>query len=85
MRDKYYVDELYDAVIVKPLIGFSDRVLYRIVDAGIIDGLGANGTAQLVRASAARVLKFAHSGLAQSYLLAIVVGTAATIAWLLAS
>ena len=84
VRNKYYVDEVYDAVIVRPLVAFSDRVLYRWIDAGLIDGLGANGTAQLVRASAGRVLKYAQSGLVQGYLFAMVVGTAAVIAWLLA-
>ena len=84
VRDKYYVDEIYDATIVRPLVRFSDRVLFRWIDAGLIDGLGANGTAQLVRASAGRVLKFAHSGLAQGYLFAMVIGTVGVIAWLLA-
>ena len=46
LLNKYYIDELYDAVIVRPLVVFSDRVLYRIVDAGLIDGIGANGTAR---------------------------------------
>ncbi len=84
VRDKYYVDQLYDAVFVRPLVAFSDRVLFRWIDAGLIDGLGANGTAQLVRASAGRVLKYAQSGLAQGYLFAMVVGSAVVIAWLLA-
>ncbi len=46
---KYYVDELYDAVIVRPLIGFSDRVLWRVVDAFVIDGVGVNGSARVAR------------------------------------
>ena len=82
VRDKYYIDELYDAVIVRPLVRFSDRVLFRWIDAGLIDGLGANGSAQVVRASAGRVLKYAQSGLTQGYLFAMVVGTVAVIAWL---
>jgi NADH-quinone oxidoreductase subunit L len=84
VRDKYYVDEAYDAVIVRPLVAFSDRVLFRWIDVGLIDGLGADGTAQLVRASAGRVLKYAQSGLTQGYLFSMVVGAAAIIAWLLA-
>ncbi len=51
--NKYYVDEFYDAVIVRPLVVISDRVLFRIVDAGLIDGIGINGTARGVRAIAA--------------------------------
>ncbi len=82
VRDKYYIDELYDAVIVRPLVRFSDRVLFRWIDAGLIDGLGANGSAEVVRASAGRVLKYAQSGLTQGYLFAMVVGTVAVVAWL---
>ena len=40
LANKYYVDELYDAVIVRPLVRISDAVLYRGIDAGVIDGAG---------------------------------------------
>jgi NADH-quinone oxidoreductase subunit L len=83
VEHKYYVDEFYDAVIVRPLVAISDRVLYRVVDAGVIDGIGANGTAQAVRGVAAYVLKYAHSGLSQGYLVTMVVGTLAIIVWML--
>jgi NADH-quinone oxidoreductase subunit L len=46
---KYYVDELYDAVIVRPLVWFSDRVLWRTVDAFLIDGVAVNGAARVMR------------------------------------
>jgi len=82
VRDRYYVDELYDAVFVRPLVFVSDRVLFRGIDAGLIDGIGANGTAQFVRGFANRALKYAHSGLAQGYLFAMVLGTVAVVAWL---
>ncbi|MHC4862004.1 MAG: proton-conducting transporter membrane subunit, partial [Planctomycetota bacterium] len=81
--NKYYVDELYDAVIVKPLVKVSDRVLYRAVDAGVIDGIGVNGTARAVRALAADALKYAQSGLVQSYLFLMVVGAVAIVGYLL--
>jgi NADH-quinone oxidoreductase subunit L len=81
--NKFYVDELYDAVIVKPLVAISDRVLFRVVDAGIIDGVFANGTAQGVRDIASHVLKYSQSGLTQGYLITMVVGTPAIVAWML--
>ena len=37
LENKYYVDELYGAAIVYPLIAFSRAVLWRFVDVGIID------------------------------------------------
>ena len=46
---KYYVDEIYHALIVRPLIGISRFVLWKGVDQGLIDGLGANGSASLAR------------------------------------
>jgi NADH-quinone oxidoreductase subunit L len=81
--NKYYVDELYDALFVRPLIWVSDRVLYRGVDAGLIDQVAVGGTARAVQAFAARGLKYAQSGLAQSYLILMVVGTVAIVGWLL--
>jgi NADH-quinone oxidoreductase subunit L len=83
LLNKYYIDELYDTVIVRPLVVFSDRVLYRIVDAGVIDGIGANGTAYGIRAVAANGLKYAQSGLAQSYIFFMIVGAVAIVGYLL--
>ncbi|HYL21747.1 MAG TPA: NADH-quinone oxidoreductase subunit L [Gemmatimonadales bacterium] len=47
---KWYVDELYDAVIVRPVMWVSREVLWKIVDVRIVDGLLVNGTAVLTRA-----------------------------------
>ena len=43
---KYYVDELYDRVIVRPLVWLSRIVLWRGVDQGVVDGAAVNGTAK---------------------------------------
>jgi NADH-quinone oxidoreductase subunit L len=80
--NKYFVDEVYDATIVRPLVAISDRVLYRGIDAGAIDGI-ANGSAALVRGIAARGLKYAQSGLAQGYLFFMIAGTLAILGWML--
>ena len=47
---KWYVDELYDAIIVRPVLWLSREVLWKIVDARIVDGLLVNGTAAASRA-----------------------------------
>jgi NADH-quinone oxidoreductase subunit L len=47
---KWYVDELYDAVIVRPVMWLSREVLWKIVDARLVDGLLVNGTAAASRA-----------------------------------
>jgi len=48
LANKYYVDEVYDAAIVRP-VETGSRVLWRGFDAGIIDGLFVNGAAYLAR------------------------------------
>jgi NADH-quinone oxidoreductase subunit L len=83
LLNKYYVDEFYDAVIVRPLVAVSDRVLFRIVDARLIDGIGANGTARGIRAIAENGLKYAQSGLTQSYVFFMIVGAVAIVCYLL--
>ena len=82
VRDKYRIDELYDLVIVRPLGAVSRGVLARGIDQGLIDGIGVNGTANLVRATADGALKYLQTGLAQSYLVAMVLGGALLVAWL---
>jgi NADH-quinone oxidoreductase subunit L len=46
---KYYVDEVYEAAIVNPTYQISKNVLWRGIDAGLIDGLLVNGSSALVR------------------------------------
>jgi NADH-quinone oxidoreductase subunit L len=46
---KFYVDEIYDVVVVRPLIWFSERVLWKTVDTTIVDGLAVNGVARFSR------------------------------------
>ncbi|MGH8311292.1 MAG: NADH-quinone oxidoreductase subunit L, partial [Steroidobacteraceae bacterium] len=73
---------LYDFAIVRPLGAISRGVLSRGIDQGLIDGIGVNGTASFVRATADGALKYLQTGLAQSYLLAMVLGGALLVAWL---
>ncbi|HYR31282.1 MAG TPA: hypothetical protein VEO93_05130, partial [Gemmatimonadales bacterium] len=48
---KWYVDDLYDALIVRPVVWLSREVLWKIVDQRIVDGLLVNGTAKAARAA----------------------------------
>ncbi|HEX6252391.1 MAG TPA: NADH-quinone oxidoreductase subunit L, partial [Gemmatimonadaceae bacterium] len=47
--NKYYVDEAYDRTIVRPTVGISRGLLWRGVDAGLIDSVFVNGSAWLMR------------------------------------
>src|SRR5690606_30108966 len=39
LKNKYYLDEIYDRVFVKPAYWFADAVIYRFMDQGMIDGI----------------------------------------------
>ncbi|MGE0553445.1 MAG: NADH-quinone oxidoreductase subunit L [Gemmatimonadales bacterium] len=47
--NKYYIDELYQSAIVRPIVGVSRYLLWRFVDQGVIDGLAVNGSANVAR------------------------------------
>jgi NADH-quinone oxidoreductase subunit L len=49
LLDTYYVDEIYDKGIVQPVVGISRSLLWRGIDAGLIDGLFVNGSGYLAR------------------------------------
>jgi NADH-quinone oxidoreductase subunit L len=70
--NKYYVDEIYGALIVRPLIWISTNVLWHGVDEGIIDGL-VNGSARAARASGGR-LRQLQSGNTRSYASWVLIG-----------
>jgi len=48
--NKWYVDELYDAIVVRPVMWLSREVLWKVVDVRVVDGLLVNGTAAASRA-----------------------------------
>jgi len=48
--NKYFVDEGYDRTIVNPTYQISRNVLWKGIDAGLIDGLLVNGSSALMRA-----------------------------------
>jgi NADH-quinone oxidoreductase subunit L len=72
--EKFYVDEIYDALIVRPTLWISRNVLYKVFDAGLIDGVCVGGTALFVRGVADRGLKFLQNGSTQSYVFGMVIG-----------
>jgi NADH-quinone oxidoreductase subunit L len=46
---KYYVDEIYAAVIVRPLVWLSRFILWKGIDQGVVDGAAVNGSARISR------------------------------------
>jgi NADH-quinone oxidoreductase subunit L len=70
--NKYYVDEIYNALIVQPLLWISTNVLWHVVDEGIIDG-AVNGSGRVARNSGSK-LRELQSGNARSYASWVVIG-----------
>ncbi|MEQ1898807.1 MAG: NADH-quinone oxidoreductase subunit L [Vicinamibacterales bacterium] len=68
---KYYVDEIYDAVIVRPIHAFSRDGLWRM-DTGIVDG-AVNGVASIV-AHCATALRRLQTGSVRAYAGSVLVG-----------
>jgi NADH-quinone oxidoreductase subunit L len=69
---KYFIDELYNAVFVAPLLWISTNVFWHVVDEGAIDGT-VNGIARGMRESGGQ-LREMQSGNARSYATWVVIG-----------
>jgi NADH-quinone oxidoreductase subunit L len=72
LYNKYYVDEIYDALIVTPLVWLSRNILWKVVDVGMIDGTVngiAHGASAIGDAS-----RHTQSGNARSYAVWILIG-----------
>ena len=69
LADKWYIDELYDSIIVKPLNSIAG-FLKTIVEKSVIDGI-VNGTGRFVNYSA-RQLRLLQSGQVGNYILFMV-------------
>jgi NADH-quinone oxidoreductase subunit L len=70
--NKYYVDEIYDAVVVNPTVKASDKLLWKIFDIGIVDG-AVNGVAKLIGVISSYTRRM-QVGVTQSYATIFVAG-----------
>jgi NADH-quinone oxidoreductase subunit L len=70
--NKYYVDELYERTIVRPGYALADNLMYRVIDAGIIEGIvnGVGITARLIGA----VTRLVESGVVRTYAFFMLIG-----------
>jgi NADH-quinone oxidoreductase subunit L len=75
--NKYFVDEIYDATVITPLVGGSRMVLWKGVDAGLIDGI-VNGVGARCR-DVGSVLRLLQSGSIRSYATWVLFGSVALI------
>ena len=81
MVNKYYVDELYDTIIVWPLVETSRELLWKFVDTFMIDG-AVNNIGRVIRGSA-RGLRHMQNGYVRAYAGWILFGGVLVMAWFL--
>jgi NADH-quinone oxidoreductase subunit L len=79
--NKWYFDELYNLIFVKPAFWFGQK-FWKWGDVGTIDRFGPNGAAWLVQRGAA-VAKKVQTGYLYSYALIMLLGLVAAVTWVL--
>jgi NADH-quinone oxidoreductase subunit L len=79
LLNKWYFDEIYDFLIVKPALWLG-RLLWKRGDGTIIDGLGPDGISARVMDVTGRVVRL-QSGYLYHYAFVMLIGVAAFITW----
>jgi NADH-quinone oxidoreductase subunit L len=81
--NKYYVDEVYEATVIKPIQKGSEKVLWDFADSTIIDGI-VNGSAYIVGFISDKIKKI-QTGVVQYYAVIMMLGIAIAFLWLILS
>ncbi len=77
--NKFFVDEVYEFFVIKPLTLFS-RALHKVVDSIFIDGMAVHGTAWLTARTGA-VLRYLQTGDAQMYAAVMALAASGGLMW----
>lgn len=72
LENKYYVDEIYDKTLIRPIEGVSREGLWKIFDMGVIDG-GLHAIGEVVT-EAGRLARYLQAGFVRAYAAIILVG-----------
>jgi NADH-quinone oxidoreductase subunit L len=72
LEHKYYVDEIYDAAIVQPILIVSEQGLWKGVDVRVIDG-AVNGVGETV-AGSGELLRRLQTGSVRAYAASLLLG-----------
>ena len=78
---KYYFDDVYDAFVRRVVVGGSDTLLWKRVDAGLIDG--AVNRAGTLTGALAETLRPVQTGFVRHYALLVLAGAVAIVSYLL--
>lgn len=80
--NKWYFDELYDKIFVRPAF-FIGKGLWKTGDGAIIDGCGPNGIAAIVGDVARRIARL-QTGYLYHYAFSMLIGMVILVSWFLA-
>jgi len=72
LENKYYVDEIYDAVLIRPIVVGSREGLWKIFDIGVIDGI-LHSIGQAVT-ELGRLARYLQAGFVRGYAAIILIG-----------
>ena len=81
LLNKYYIDELYNLIVTRPLFWVSDQVLNRAIDTDVIDG-AANGAGMIVESSGQSARRV-ETGNVEHYVFVYVLGALGVVAYYL--
>ncbi len=81
LMHKWYFDELYDRIFVRPAF-WVGRLFWRRGDQGTIDRFGPDGVAAVVEGTAA-IARRLQTGYVYTYALVMLIGLAAAVSWFL--
>jgi NADH-quinone oxidoreductase subunit L len=81
LLNKYYVDEAYEGTFIRPGYLLSKKVLWKIVDAGLIDGLLVNGSALMVAVTGS-MLRLFQNGMVRFYAWSFTIGVTVFVLYL---
>jgi len=79
LSGKYFIDELYDRILNRPLLWLSDKVFLGLGDRRLLDG-SLNGMAALAVRAAGRLSRF-QTGNLHLYAFLVLVGLVIALAW----
>ena len=72
LENKYYVDEIYDKTLIRPIEGVSREGFWKIFDIGVIDGL-LHSIGEAVT-EAGRLARYLQAGFVRGYAAIILIG-----------
>ncbi|WP_430445661.1 NADH-quinone oxidoreductase subunit L [Sphingorhabdus contaminans] len=79
--NKWYFDELYNLIFVRPAFWFG-RLFWQQGDIGIIDRFGPNGSAAVVSFTSRKAVRL-QSGYLYTYALVMLLGLVAAVSWMM--